>query len=76
MKQVNFTRIEIENFLSIGNETVAIDFKTGLNIITGVNHDKNESRNGVGKCLDEATEIDVLIEDQMVLEKFKLFCKN
>ena len=49
MRQVNFTHIEIENFLSIGNETVAIDFKTGLNIITGINHDKSESKNGVGK---------------------------
>jgi len=49
MKQVDFKRIEIENFLSVGNETVAIDFKTGLNIITGINNDKDGSRNGVGK---------------------------
>ena len=49
MKRVNFKRIEIENFLSVGNDTVAIDFKSGLNIITGVNHDKEDSKNGVGK---------------------------
>lgn len=49
MKRVNFKRIEIENFLSVGDITVSIDFKTGLNIITGVNHDKEDSKNGVGK---------------------------
>jgi len=49
MKRVNFKKIEIENFLSIGNETVAINFKRGLNIITGINHDKEDSKNGVGK---------------------------
>ena len=49
MKRVNFKRIEIENFLSVGSETVNIDFKTGLNVITGINHDKEDSKNGVGK---------------------------
>lgn len=49
MKRVNFSRIEIENFLSVGNEMVAIDFKSGLNVITGINHDKEDSKNGVGK---------------------------
>jgi len=49
MKKVDFKRIEIENFLSIGNNTVDVDFQTGLNIITGVNLDKEDSKNGVGK---------------------------
>jgi len=49
MKNVNFKRIEIENFLSIGDETVDVDFKTGLNVITGINLDKEDSKNGVGK---------------------------
>ena len=49
MKKVNFKRIEIENFLSIGNEPVIIDFKSGINIITGINYDKEDSMNGVGK---------------------------
>jgi len=49
MKYVNFDTIKIKNFLSIGNEEVEINFKHGLNIITGVNKDKQDRRNGVGK---------------------------
>ena len=49
MKYVNFDTIKIKNLLSIGNEEVKIDFKHGLNIITGINKDKQDRRNGVGK---------------------------
>ena len=49
MKFVNFNTIKIKNFLSIGNQEVEIDFKQGLNIITGINKDKQDRRNGVGK---------------------------
>ena len=49
MKYINFNSIKISNFLSIGKEPIAINFKTGLNIITGVNRDKEDRRNGVGK---------------------------
>ena len=49
MKYINFNNLTITNFLSIGNEPVEIDFKQGLNIITGINKDKEDRRNGVGK---------------------------
>jgi len=49
MKQVNFKKISIANFLSIGKEPVSIEFETGTNIITGVNKDMMDRRNGVGK---------------------------
>jgi len=49
MKYVNFDTIKVKNFLSIGSEEVKIDFKHGLNIITGINKDKQDRRNGVGK---------------------------
>jgi len=49
MKYVNFDTIKVKNFLSIGNEEVEINFKHGLNIITGINKDKQDRRNGVGK---------------------------
>ena len=49
MKKVIFKNIAIKNFLSVGEEAVSIDFKTGLNIITGNNLDKPERRNAVGK---------------------------
>ena len=49
MKYVNFQRVSIKNFLSVGEEPVVVDFNTGLNIITGSNKDKVDRRNGVGK---------------------------
>lgn len=49
MKKVNFRKIYIQNFLSIGDEPLEIDFNSGMNVITGVNHDENDIANGVGK---------------------------
>ena len=49
MKYVDFNSVKIRNFLSIGKEPVEIAFKQGLNVITGVNRDKEDRRNGVGK---------------------------
>jgi DNA repair exonuclease SbcCD ATPase subunit len=49
MKYIVFKRLSIKNFLSVGEDPVIIDFKTGLHIITGINRDKEDRRNGVGK---------------------------
>jgi DNA repair exonuclease SbcCD ATPase subunit len=49
MKKIIFKKISIKNFLSVGSDPVVIDFKTGLHIITGLNKDKEDRRNGVGK---------------------------
>ena len=49
MNSVRFKKINIRNFLSIGDEPVNVTFKSGLNIITGNNRDKEDRRNGVGK---------------------------
>jgi DNA repair exonuclease SbcCD ATPase subunit len=49
MKNIVFSKVKIQNFLSVGNEPVIVDFKPGLHIITGVNKDKEDRRNGVGK---------------------------
>ena len=49
MKYVTFKRLCIKNFLSVGSSPVEIGFNSGLNIITGVNKDKEDRRNGVGK---------------------------
>ena len=49
MKYVTFHRLTIKNFLSIGETPVEIKFTPGLNIITGINKDKADRRNGVGK---------------------------
>jgi len=49
MKYVTFNQLKIKNFLSIGEDEVVVDFRKGLHIITGVNRDKEDRRNGVGK---------------------------
>lgn len=49
MKKVNFTKISIKNFLSFGTEPVELEFKKGFHVITGVNRDKSDRQNGLGK---------------------------
>jgi DNA repair exonuclease SbcCD ATPase subunit len=49
MKRVNFKKIKIKNFLSFGEEPVELEFKKGLHIVTGVNRDKQDRQNGLGK---------------------------
>jgi exonuclease SbcC len=49
MKYINFSKVKIKNFLSVGTVPVEVDFTTGLHIITGINKDKEDRRNGVGK---------------------------
>jgi len=49
MKYISFNKISIKNFLSVGNQPVVVDFKKGIHIITGINKDKEDRRNGVGK---------------------------
>lgn len=43
-----FNTLKIKNFLSVGEEVLELDFKSGINLITGTNTDNN-TRNGVGK---------------------------
>jgi DNA repair exonuclease SbcCD ATPase subunit len=49
MKQITFKRLQIKNFLSVGDTPVEINFRPGMNVITGENIDKPDRRNGVGK---------------------------
>jgi len=49
IKKVIFEKLSIKNFLSVGNNPVVIDFKNGINIITGSNKDQLDRRNGIGK---------------------------
>lgn len=49
MKKVIFKNLKIQNFLSVGNDIVEISFNKGLNIITGINRDKPDRQNAVGK---------------------------
>lgn len=49
MKHIDFKKLSIVNFLSVGKESVVIHFEEGINIITGTNKDMSDRRNGVGK---------------------------
>jgi DNA repair exonuclease SbcCD ATPase subunit len=49
MRHVIFKSIEIQNFLSAGTEPIKVDFNKGFHVITGLNKDKQDRRNGVGK---------------------------
>lgn len=49
MKQVNFKRVAIQHFLSVGEEPVEVKFDRGLHVITGENKDKPDRRNAIGK---------------------------
>ena len=71
MRKITYKKLSVQNFLSIGNDTVTLEFQDGLNLITGKNIDNPERKNAVGKCVDGQTEIDISIEDTMVLEKFR-----
>jgi DNA repair exonuclease SbcCD ATPase subunit len=49
VRLVNFKSLTIKNFLSVGETPVTINFQSGVNVITGTNYDKEDSKNGVGK---------------------------
>jgi DNA repair exonuclease SbcCD ATPase subunit len=49
MKSVIFKSLKIQNFLSVGNTPVGIEFGKGINLITGTNKDKPDRRNAIGK---------------------------
>ena len=49
MRFITFKRLEGKNFLSFGDDPVSIDLRPGVNAIVGINYDKEDSKNGVGK---------------------------
>jgi DNA repair exonuclease SbcCD ATPase subunit len=48
MKNIHFKNVKIQNFLSIGDQPIEIDFQKGITVITGENKDKG-GKNGIGK---------------------------
>jgi DNA repair exonuclease SbcCD ATPase subunit len=49
MKNIIFETLKFQNFLSVGDSAIEINFTQGINIITGENLDNIGSRNGIGK---------------------------
>ena len=54
MKKILYKNLKGQNFLSIGNDQIVIDFQSGFNLITGKNLDNPDRVNGIGKsCIAE-----------------------
>ncbi len=54
MKKILFKCLKGQNFLSVGNDQIVIDFQSGFNLITGKNIDNPDRVNGIGKsCIAE-----------------------
>lgn len=51
MRKIRYKTLRIQNFLSVGHDTVEINFQNGLNLITGKNIDNPERKNAVGKSV-------------------------
>lgn len=49
MRFITFKALKAKNFLSFGDKLTSIDLKSGVNAITGINLDKEDSKNGAGK---------------------------
>lgn len=49
MRFITFKNLKAKNFLSFGDSLVSVELKQGVNIIAGVNLDKEDSKNGAGK---------------------------
>ena len=49
MKKIKYKKLSVQNFLSIGNDAIEVNFHKGLNLITGTNIDNPERKNAVGK---------------------------
>jgi len=67
--KVRLKKLTIQNFFSFGNNEQVLEFdKEGKTIIIG----KSTSglKNGVGKCLDKNTELEVDFLDTATKEKF------
>jgi hypothetical protein len=64
---VNFKKLCFKNILSYGSNLQEIDFKSGLNLVSG--------KNGHGKCLEKSTKINVNAEP-FIIEKLVSFIKD
>lgn len=76
-RRIVFHKVEAENFKSIGDLFV-FDFEkhSGLNFVSGINHDIPGTRNGVGKCLVGETEIEIEFDDKNIEELFISFINS
>jgi len=51
MKKIIYKNLKGQNFLSVGNDQISVDFQSGFNLITGKNIDNPDRVNGIGKSV-------------------------
>lgn len=51
MKKIIYKTLKGQNFLSVGNDQISVDFQSGFNLITGKNIDNPDRVNGIGKSV-------------------------
>jgi DNA repair exonuclease SbcCD ATPase subunit len=51
MRKIIYKKLSGQNFLSIGNDQITIDYQSGFNLITGKNIDNPDRVNGIGKSV-------------------------
>lgn len=76
MININFKKLAITNFLSIGETPVVIDFTPGIHIITGRNVDKPDRRNMIGKSSIIRAFYYAIIGEDMFKTKKELISNN
>jgi DNA repair exonuclease SbcCD ATPase subunit len=51
MRRIIYKNLKGQNFLSVGNDQISVDFQSGFNLITGRNIDNPDRVNGIGKSV-------------------------
>ncbi len=51
MRRIKYLTLKGQNFLSVGNDQISVDFQSGFNLITGKNIDNPDRVNGIGKSV-------------------------
>jgi hypothetical protein len=75
MSKINFKKVTMKNFLSIGNSGQEFIYNKGIHAVTG-HVEPSLKRNGVGKCLRGDTEIEISFEDEETYNEFIKFIEN
>lgn len=64
--RIELDNIEFKNFLSYGNVVQHLDFIEGVNLVIGGNSSGGTGRsNGIGKCVDGNTMVEICIPDNI-----------
>jgi DNA repair exonuclease SbcCD ATPase subunit len=69
--KININSLHVRNFLSVGNKWIDIFYEKGLFRVSGENLDNN-TRNGLGKCLDGTTQIEISVKQKKILKHLNL----